>query len=173
MLSNLGNYARKRKRPVTLIVGIICKDGIVVASDSQTTWGTGKSWDAKKMNELEHIYGRALVAEAGAVITSSKAIEELQRLATIHEEVKKDGLAALLESSARQVREKLRLHHASCSSEELREIIRDEGLDFALMLAHYDYKTPRIDTVSMTIGLALKCKKFYEAVDGHALRHVF
>jgi 20S proteasome alpha/beta subunit len=32
-----GQPERKKKKLMTLIVGIICKDGIVVASDSQTT----------------------------------------------------------------------------------------------------------------------------------------
>lgn len=164
------NRPKRKKKPVTLIVGIIAKDGIVVASDSQTTWGTGKSWDAKKMSEVGHAYGRALVAESGAVITSSQAVEELQRLASIPEEVKKDGLAALLEKTSRHVREKLRHYHASCSSEELRGIIESEGLDFSLMLAHYDHRkeTARIDTVSMSVGLASQCKTFYEAVGSGA-----
>src|SRR6267142_6580303 len=66
---------KKRENPVTLIVGIVCRDGIVMASDSQTTCASMKMLDAIKMEEVEHATGRALIGGAGAVISSSRAME--------------------------------------------------------------------------------------------------
>jgi 20S proteasome alpha/beta subunit len=149
---------------VTLIVGIICKDGIVVASDSQTTWGSGKSWNADKMAELVHPYGKAVVAGSGAVITSSNIIKHLTQLAidrTIFDQMELPGIAA---NAVRAVRNELRKQQFDCTSEEFQSFIEQEELDCELMIAHYTNTTPRLDTISLSIGLPNRANHFFEAV---------
>lgn len=48
------NPPKPKKKPVTVIVGIICKEAIILASDSQTTYGTTKRCDAEKMVSVTH-----------------------------------------------------------------------------------------------------------------------
>src|ERR1043165_1151921 len=161
-----GKYLRRKpkRKPATLILGIVCKDGIVVASDSQTTWGSGKSWDAKKMTEMDYPYGKVLVAEAGAVITSSKTVECLGELAKDGHLFDKHGLRELAEKAIKKTRDDLRHQQFDCTSEEFREFLIVEELNCELMMAHYEGKEPRIDTITLNLGLANRAKSFFEAV---------
>jgi 20S proteasome alpha/beta subunit len=152
---------------VTLIVGIICKDGIVVAGDSQTTWGTGKSWSANKMTELDHVYGRALVAESGALVTSARGVEHLVKNASNRELMDTLAIPGLAAKAIRNVREELRQQQFDCSAEELQDFIFREELDCELMIAHYD-NGPAIDTIRLTVGIPKRAKSFFETTGSGA-----
>jgi 20S proteasome alpha/beta subunit len=153
-----------RRKPVTLIVGILCKDGIVVAADSQTSWDTGKRYDANKMTDMKYSFGRALIAQSGAVITSQAIIEELKKLSNKSEAFEFPSLAGLAAQSVRKVRDKLRFQHFDCSAEELQSIIREEGLDCALMIADHSGKEPRIDTVNLLVGIPSRSQSYFETI---------
>lgn len=156
-----------RRKPVTLIAGIICADGIVMASDSQTTWQTGKTWRTDKMTELEWIYGRALVAESGATVTSALVVEELQGLCKDRAAGK--SLPAVIELAVRKARERLRAQHFGCSSEELQSIIQRNEMECELMIAHNDpSEGPRLDTISFTTGINRRAKGSFDAVGSGA-----
>src|SRR6266540_918011 len=155
--------ARKRK-PVTLIVGIVCPDGIVVASDSQTTWGSGKSWTAQKMTEMIYAYGRTLVAESGAVLTSAAVVGKLSEMANDKKLFGEHSLSELAESAVRKVRDKLRSQNFDCSSEELQQFIEANELDAELMIAQYVGIAAQIDTIKLSIGLSHRAKSFFETV---------
>src|SRR5258707_10445161 len=89
-MNNLRNQPftrRKLKAQVTLIVGLIGRqdegDGetnaIVLASDSQTTWGTLQRSDTDKMSGITFADGKkVLVAQSGDSTLGSRAIEVLQ-----------------------------------------------------------------------------------------------
>src|SRR5260221_688119 len=70
----------KRKSVVTIIVGIICTDGIAMACDSQTTIGDAyaKRTDTSKISVLEMSSNAVLVAEAGDATLSSRCVEILR-----------------------------------------------------------------------------------------------
>lgn len=162
-------HARRKpkRRPVTLIIGIICKDGIVVASDSQTTWETGKTWNANKMTELKGVYPQALVAESGSEVSSSRIVSHLVQIAedrNVFKEVGMDGMAA---RAVKQVRDELRQQQFNCTSEEMQSFIQREGLDCRIMIAHYGDR-PRIDTISLTLGIANKANHFFHCVGSGA-----
>ena len=149
---------------MTLIVGIVCKKAIVVASDSQTTWGTGKSYDANKMSELKYPYGRALIAESGAVVTSTETVDQLSKLAGDRKLFDQHLLSGLAEMAVRKARDKLRFQNFECSSEELQNFIERNELNSELMIAHYENGKPRIDTISLALGISQRAKSFFEAV---------
>jgi len=70
---------------MTLLIGIICTDGIVVASDSQTTdeWGQKRD-DSQKVSVLELADGTSgLIALAGEAGFSAQAVERMERNATM------------------------------------------------------------------------------------------
>src|SRR2546425_1042988 len=84
-VNNLGEISakpseRKPKNPVTVIIGIICKAAIVPASDSQTTYGDSKRRDAEKIRVVPFKKSKVLVAQAGALDTSSRVIDVMIRL---------------------------------------------------------------------------------------------
>lgn len=157
---------------MTLIIGIVCKDGIVIAGDSQTTWQTGKSWEANKMTDLAHPGGHAIIAESGATITSSNILEELQKLVRDKNCLEKYSLPELAQKAVRKVRDSLRFQNFECSSEELQNIIGRNELQAVLMFAHYEGDAPRIDTVDLVTGISQRAKKMFETVgSGSDLAH--
>jgi 20S proteasome alpha/beta subunit len=163
---------KTNRKPVTLIVGIICTDGIVIAGDSQTSWGAAKSWDAQKITDLEHANGHAIIAESGAVITSSNIVEELAKQVPEKQLFEKYGLPGLVKMAVLKVREELRRQHFSCTSEELQNVIERNELDATLMVAHYEKDTPRIETIKFTVGITNRSKSFFEVVgSGSDLAH--
>jgi 20S proteasome alpha/beta subunit len=156
-------FPKNKRKPVTLIIGIVCKDGIVIAGDSQTTWETGKSWSTNKITDLEHSSGHAIFAESGADITSSFILEELKILLT-EKTTQKTPLPKLVRMAVRKVRDKLRFQNFECSSEELEGVINRNGLNSFLMFAHYDGENPGIYTVSLTIGIPQRSKNSFAVV---------
>jgi 20S proteasome alpha/beta subunit len=154
---------KPKTRPVTLIIGIICKDGIVMAGDSQTTWDTGKSWSANKMREIKYGQARVLVAESGATLTSTDAVESLARMAEDPEMSSNHSLPELAELAIKSVRDKLRFQNFECTSEELQNFIGRNGLECELMVAHYS-NGPKIHTVRLTMGVASPARLYFETV---------
>jgi 20S proteasome alpha/beta subunit len=70
------------KPRVTLIVGIIAKDAVVLSADSQTSYGSLKIPDAEKIHVVKFKHGReVLVAGAGAVSLSNQAVEFISEMA--------------------------------------------------------------------------------------------
>ena len=154
---------KPKRKPVTLIVGIVCQDGIVVAGDSQTTWGTGKSWSTNKMKEVDCVTGRALVAESGSVFTSGLVVERFCELAKNAELFNRDGLRSVAAAAVRDVRNQLQAPLFECSAEEFQEHIFRNDLECELMIAHYE-DGPTIDTIKLSQGVASRAKHFFEAV---------
>jgi 20S proteasome alpha/beta subunit len=149
---------------VTLIIGIVCKDGIVMAADSQTTWDTGKSWAANKMTGIRTRRGGVMVAESGSTLTSGKMLDEFAAIMendALRGEKSFDEVAQL---AAMRTRETLRRQQFDCSSEELRKFIFDEGLDATLMFAHYRQGKPQIGTIALDKGVYERGKHFFTAV---------
>ena len=73
----------KRKK-VTLIVGIVCEDGIVVASDSQTTnlsSGMARTDGSKIYNITLSDGAQGIVATAGGVDWSLQIVERVEQMA--------------------------------------------------------------------------------------------
>jgi 20S proteasome alpha/beta subunit len=70
---------------MTLLIGVICTDGIVVASDSQTTdeWGQKRD-DTQKVSVLELADGASgLIAQAGGADFSAQAVERMEHNARV------------------------------------------------------------------------------------------
>ena len=149
---------------MTLIVGIVCKDGIVIAGDSQTSWESAKSWDANKITALKFPKGDAIVAEAGATITSGSILEEFQKSLRNEKLTEQYSLPELAKIAVRKVRDALRFQNFECSSEELQAAIERHGLDSTLMFAHYEGGVPQLNTINLTIGITQRSKQLFEVV---------
>jgi hypothetical protein len=133
-----------------------------MAADSQTTWDSGKKWDTQKLRDIGYGLGRALIAEAGAVITSTSIVDHLEQLV---ESPGSSGrsISDLAEAAVRKTRDKLRFQQFDCSSEELERFIQRNEMSCALMIAHYA-DGPRIDTVTLDFGISQQAKTFFECI---------
>src|SRR5437899_2658336 len=138
------NRWRLKKKPVTLIVGIICKDGIVIGSDSQTTYGTSKQCDTRKVSVVEFQNAKALVAESGSAEIGSRAIEILKELAKDQPLADYRTVADLAQRAMRQIKDELRVQNCDCTMEELRDFLLRNDIGCELMLAHYFEGKPYI-----------------------------
>jgi 20S proteasome alpha/beta subunit len=64
---------------MAITVGIKCREGLVVASDSQPTWGSAKRTDTNKVSLVEFDGGATLVAESGTASLSGVALRLFEK----------------------------------------------------------------------------------------------
>src|ERR1035441_4740028 len=156
-----------RKTPVTLIVGIICKDGIVLAADSQTTKGisigASKSCDTNKINVVEFSNGKALVAESGSASLSNTAIETFQRMAKNVKIENEATICKLAESAIREVRSRItNLHPSNTTPEGWQDFFTRDVNYFELMLAYYFDGIPYLYVLNPLWCIPVKATSYFE-----------
>ena len=157
---------KKRKKPVTVIVGIICKCGIVLASDSQTTFSDdSKRCDSEKIRliKFKDSDDKVLIAQSGRVETSSRIIDVMERLAAERKLENEETVLKTVQDAMRKVRDELRYQHFDCSAEELKKIMFDESLNCGLMAAHFCNSKPFIHTFDFSSGTTTTSKSFFES----------
>ena len=130
---------------MTLIVGIICKDGIVLAADSQTTKGMAKQPGANKIRVIEFANGKALVAESGSASLSASVIDLFQGKAAGRKIENEMTIAKIAEESVREIRNSLTsLHPNNTSPTDWQNYFGEETNYFELMVAYYFGSKPRL-----------------------------
>src|SRR5258708_27218441 len=65
----------KKRNPVTLIVGIVCKEEIIIATDSRTTFPSHVEDHAKKIRVIDYRHGKVLVAWSGYTAFAIDTVE--------------------------------------------------------------------------------------------------
>jgi 20S proteasome alpha/beta subunit len=149
---------------VTIIVGIICEDSIILASDSQTTTGTSKRTDTNKISIVEFMDSKALVAQAGSDILAGRAVEILIDLAKSKKVEDYRAVADLAQEVARKLKDELRFQQGDCTMTELRSYIDNNLGGGELLLAYYYNDTPYLYRIDLTIGLANRVNSHYTAI---------
>lgn len=168
-LQNPLNPKRKRK-PVTIIVGIISKEGIVLASDSQTTYGLDlgkfKRCDAQKMDIIEFKTGKAIVCQGGNATLSGRAVELIINSARGKSISDYHAVADVAQAAVRQVKDEFKAQQSGSGSsmEELHEFIRTKDMEFSLMMANYFEQKPYIFTIDFSVGIANKQRGDYAVI---------
>jgi 20S proteasome alpha/beta subunit len=126
---------------VTIIVGIISKAGIVLASDSQTTYqnSSSKRTDTDKMSMITFSDNKhVLVAQSGNAELCCRALEEFERLA---KSVRVDDYRKpieVLEEALRVLKQDVtHLNNWESSREFAHEFFQDPNNNFGLMVAYY------------------------------------
>lgn len=122
---------------MTIITGLICKDRIVLASDSQTTYRTSKQCDAKKITVLELSDARALIAQSGS---------------------------ELAQRAMRQLKDELRFQNCDCTVEWLQDFLLRQGWECELMMAFFYDGKPYIYTIDLLVGIPTRINSFYGAI---------
>jgi 20S proteasome alpha/beta subunit len=150
---------------VTIIAGIISKDCIVVASDSQTTCGGMKRMDAKKVGIVEFASDHhVLVGQGGNAGNSARAIEILSEMAKGKDITDYRTPADLARSAMLQVKQELRQQYCNCTMSELHDFIWKDELQSELMLAYYFDRQPYIFKLDLAVGRADKEVSHYAAI---------
>jgi len=144
----------KIRQPVAIAIGMLCEGGILVATDSQTTYGTIKSQDAQKVRLMGVANCTVMIGESGNGYRSQRAIEWIEQLGqntavTDYRSIAEIGSAAML-----RIKQEMRQQRLNCTMEELAEYIKQEYEDCTLMIAYYFGGKPYIFEVSLLIGVA-------------------
>jgi 20S proteasome alpha/beta subunit len=152
----------KRKKPVTLIVGLICKDAIVLAADSQTTKGTAKQLGANKISVVEFENGKAAVAESGSASLSNAAIQIFQSLAKGKKIENELTVAKTAELAVRQVLAGITQHLNPNSPDRDRQDFLFQDINyFELMVAYYFGNKPCLYILKSAWGIPVPASSFF------------
>lgn len=132
---------------MTIIVGIICKDGIVLASDSQTSYGTSKRTDTDKISCVNFGGSQVFVAQSGNAELSSRAIEEFDKMSKSAQFDDYRKPVEILEEALRSLKQNV-IHLNNWESQPglADEFFKDLDNNFGLMIAYY-YGTPPLPYV--------------------------
>jgi len=135
-----------QKTTVTLIIGIICRDGIVVASDSQTTYGGRKRNDTEKIDRVKFKNAEALIAQAGDTEWGTIVVEHVKDEAAQKEIDDRWALAYMVDGQvdALQRRYMKGFDILNPKSEDFKNTF--EGHKMSFMMAHYHDEKPFIFT---------------------------
>jgi hypothetical protein len=99
---------------MTLIVGVVCQNEIVVASESQYTFGQQKDLTANKIHQLNFAGVPVLIAESGHAEGSHEAIDLITQASIGASVEKPDSISQVVEECVQQV-----LAKPFCGAEEL------------------------------------------------------
>lgn len=161
------NSARQRLPDVTIAIAFTCKDGIVVASDSQmSAAGTKyKQPDEPKVSSL------AFAGDHHAILAISGALDGARSFQQVFEEVafktevlNRDSIANAAEVAIKQTRSRMLeyVDHRGVTSDERREHLAQQ--DFEVLLAYYFDGTPFVYSLKLANGIAIKGRHPYEAI---------
>lgn len=130
----------ERKTPMSILIGIICPDGIVVASDSHITdilQGTYSSVD--KISVVDFSDQQVLIAQAGAQSVTNRVVDKIREKASGIKIANENTVIKIVEDSIRETNEPL--------SEQQKDYVRQHGAE--LMVAFYIGKSPHLYVVSV------------------------
>lgn len=153
----------QRRRAVTIIVGIKCVDGIVLASDSQTTTGTQKRIEPTKFGVIQMLGSQALVAQSGGAALSERVLEILQKLASEKSIDDYRTLPDLAQRATRMFLDELRVQQGDCDWGTLKGVVKHYG-GCELMLAYYHRDQPYLFNLDIELGIAHKVKGHCAAI---------
>jgi 20S proteasome alpha/beta subunit len=142
---------------VTIVTALICKKGIVLASDSRTTNPDGTHRDdTKKISILKFADGNeALVAQAGNADLGERVVEILTSMAsTIPLNDRRAGADAAQDAIS-ELKNQLRLQFKG-TAEELQKHLND--YHFELMLVYFFEEVPCIFTLDLVLGQSIPKK---------------
>ena len=142
----------KQKPRVTILIGILGRHGIVLASDSQTSFEASKRRDTEKIRVVRFKDKSALVSAAGSSDVADQVIDTLCRYAEAEKLDDEAKVASIMQRAMMYVREGLRSHHGGCSAEELRNILIQDGIECDFMMAFHCKGSPRLYCLKLQNG---------------------
>ncbi|MGA2174317.1 MAG: hypothetical protein ABSH38_04955 [Verrucomicrobiota bacterium] len=150
---------------MTIVVGLIGKESIVLASDSQSTYGVAKLLNARKIGVVAFENGTALVAQAGAAYPASRAVQLFERKAKSLRVTDSESFIKAARDSVLEVKHCLIEGQGGAAfSEDRREQFFRCDYYFKLMVAYYLNDQPFIFTIDSYDCLPVHLKSDYVAM---------
>jgi 20S proteasome alpha/beta subunit len=154
---------------MTILIGLKCTDGLVMAADSQTSYGySSKRCETDKIAVLDVATGvQALVAQSGDATMSNRAIEIMRNLVPEHPLNDYRGIAGMCEAALRQLKAEL-CGQYGCSVVQLEEILNRDGSTCAFLIGHYFQGSPLLFVLNLFPGIANLKSEYAYATAGCA-----
>lgn len=134
---------------------MLCKGGVLFASDSQTTInGLYKSQDANKIRLMGVAGCSVMIAQAGDQDRSRRAIELIEQLGQGAKIKDYRSIAELAERAVLQLRHEIRKQRMDCSADELEQYLQRPDEDSLLMIAYLHAGRSYIFQISLSRGAA-------------------
>jgi len=162
---------RKAIPKVTIAIGVICGSGneyahsIVLASDSQTTYGELKSLDTKKISIVEFADAKILVAQAGTADLAEKTIIIMQDKAKGVKLENHETVERIAQESIKEVRKHLVDVNKDCNftADDWKRFFYEQNY-FKLLIAYFCEQTPCLFTIDIDWCMPIPAKKPYIAI---------
>ena len=159
--TNPGCRTTPKGKPVTLIVGIVCQDSLVIACESQFTYGTRKEVDAIKTSRIDFKNNTIVVAEAGMVAESSRAVDFMRKMAGDVEITNDDSVMDVAERGVRKLRSNLLDGFGGhTSSEDSWRKYLMENHNFELMIGLMRGDRPSLFTINLYQAVAIRHPRY-------------
>ena len=142
---------------MTLIVGTICKDAIVMGAESETTRGASKLHGTKKLTIVEFIGGSVIVGEAGIQFLSNAVVDRFSAIAGKTQMADRESVARTLSESFRAISKESIA--PLLGTKKCQDYYRQETNYFELTMAFYADAKPYIYNFNPVWGLASKCPR--------------
>ena len=147
---------RKRPKPVTLIVGIIFGDEVVLAADSQTTWDNSKRTDTLKIERIPfQDQGAFLIGQAGIAAMAVRTIEIVKDMAATQSFDDYRKPAELAEEATKLFKQEMtRLNNWESDLEFARQYFEDNT--FGLLLGYRYQDKAYLYEIDSSLGIATR-----------------
>lgn len=149
-----------KRCPVTIIVGIICKDGIVVASDSQTSWGhSSKKTNVEKIHSVKFSNAIGIIAGSGSIYTSGDVIESVVRACVGAELTDHRQLAECAQAATEKLRSNLMKPYQGFGANPADFEPLFEQYNFSILTANYFKDKPYLYSLDFPPGIPSRATK--------------
>lgn len=142
---------------MTLIVGAICKDAIVVGAESETTRGIAKYQGTKKITIVNFMNGQAIIGEAGVAFLSGALVDAFNFIASNSTIENALTVPRVLETAFRGLSQ--RTIAPPLGTPECQDFYRQDINNFELTVAFYLGEQPHLYAFSPVFGIALECHR--------------
>jgi 20S proteasome alpha/beta subunit len=152
---------------VTVIIGFTCKDGIVMACESQITGTlyspTFKSTKAQKIHLIEFQNSGVMVAESGTVLFSQRFADLFTQLAANRKIVDEWTVPNTAQEAMRTLQKEMR-EQLGCNADTFQERLLKESFSVECMFAFYIEDQPYLYTITLAFAFAEKCRTQFAAI---------
>ena len=146
---------------MTLIVGIICKDAVLLAGESETTREVAKFQGTHKLHLVAFENGYVMIGEAGSAYPAGVCLDAFRRRAASTKITSEDTIPETLNLAFRE-------YAKACigppiGSLESQDFHRSEINRFDFILGYFGDR-PCLYNFSSTYGMACKCSRRFEMI---------
>jgi len=148
---------------MTLIVGIKYKDGVILAADSQISYGqSSQRTDTRKIEEVKFADMSVLVALAEHVGNARRFIDIFRDQARSVTVNNADEVGRLAQQAMRTLRNEIREVHANCGADELARIISQQALNCSMTIAVFVNGQPHLIRIDLATCIYERSRANYE-----------